>query len=291
MDDDLADLTDEAAYELSRRRMIGASAGAIGLGAAAVLGASARPARAADGPILKPLPAELFTVFGTNAEMRWESMRGQRYHPPIDRFSVRNHTRTPRIDAATWRLRLYGTGLHGGPTADRPVEFGYEDLLGMPAETYSAFIECAGNGRSFYTTQQGQTVSGTPWRLGAVGVARWRGVRLATVLERAGLTSRAVDVMPAGLDPDFIDQGVNRGPVRRPLPVTKALKDVLLAYEMNGAPLPADHGHPVRLVVPNWVGIASIKWLGSIEVSAGPLFSPWNTTYYRLFGPDYPADG
>ena len=60
---------------------------------------------------------------------------------------------------------------------------------------------------------------------------------------------------------------------------------------MNGAPLPADHGHPVRLVVPNWVGIASIKWLGSIEVSAGPLFSPWNTTYYRLFGPDYPADG
>ena len=59
---------------------------------------------------------------------------------------------------------------------------------------------------------------------------------------------------------------------------------------MNGVPLPPDHGYPVRLVVPGWVGIASIKWLGQIEVSAQPLFSPWNTTSYRMFGPDYPVD-
>jgi DMSO/TMAO reductase YedYZ molybdopterin-dependent catalytic subunit len=300
------DLTDEAAYEssryelsrryeFSRRELFRASAGMVGLGAA-LLGGPARQAvavaQAADeGPIVKPLPEDLFTVFGSNAETRWESMRGQGYHTPIDRFFVRDHTRTPRVDPGTWRLRLYGTGLHGSPTADRPVEFTYEDLLGLPAETHSAFIECAGNGRSFYTTQQGQTVSGTAWKLGAVGVARWRGVRLATVLERAGLTRKAVDVLPIGLDPDFVDQGVNHGPVRRPLPIAKALKDVLLAYEMNGETLPLDHGFPVRVVVPNWVGIASIKWLGAIEVSDGPLFSPWNTRYYRLFGPEYPADG
>jgi DMSO/TMAO reductase YedYZ molybdopterin-dependent catalytic subunit len=75
------------------------------------------------------------------------------------------------------------------------------------------------------------------------------------------------------------------------LPVSKALDDVLLAYEMNDAPLTADHGAPLRLVVPGWVGIASIKWVGTIEVSTEPLRSPWNTEFYRMFGPDYPQDG
>jgi DMSO/TMAO reductase YedYZ molybdopterin-dependent catalytic subunit len=210
---------------------------------------------------------------------------------PSTRFFVRNHTRTPLIAAGTWRLRLFGSGLRGSPTAADPVEFGYRDLRALPATTVTARIECAGNGRNFYTTQQGQTVSGTPWRLGAVGVARWRGVRLATVLARAGLRPSAVDVMPQGLDPDYVTGGVNLGPVRRPLPVRKALDDVLLAYEMNGEPLPPDHGFPVRLVVPDWIGIASIKWLGSIEVSDTPLTSPWNTQFYRFYGPDYPVDG
>jgi DMSO/TMAO reductase YedYZ molybdopterin-dependent catalytic subunit len=111
------------------------------------------------------------------------------------------------------------------------------------------------------------------------------------VLARAGLTRNAVDVLPEGLDPDYVAAGVNLGKVRRPLPVAKALQDVLLAYEMNGRPLPPDHGFPVRLVVPSWAGISSIKWLGRIEVSATPLVSPWNTQYYRLLGPDYPAEG
>jgi DMSO/TMAO reductase YedYZ molybdopterin-dependent catalytic subunit len=97
--------------------------------------------------------------------------------------------------------------------------------------------------------------------------------------------------MPQGLDADFVTGGVNLGPVRRPLPVAKALHDVLLAYEMNGQPLPPDHGYPVRVVVPSWIGISSIKWVGRIEVSTTPLFSPWNTQFYRLFGPGYPPDG
>jgi DMSO/TMAO reductase YedYZ molybdopterin-dependent catalytic subunit len=276
----------------TRRDLARLAAGlSLGVGAGAL--AATRPA-AADtpaGPILKPLPPELFTVFGTNAEMRWEAMVGEGYLVPVDRFFVRNHTRTPVIDAETWRLRLFGTGLRGSPTAEAPVQFSYDDLRRLPAESVTAFVECAGNGRSFFTRQQGQSVSGTAWGLGAVGVARWRGVRLGTVLRRAGLTRAAVDVQPEGLDPDFVSGGVNLGPVRRPLPVAKALDDVLLAYEMNGRPLPPDHGFPVRLVVPSWIGIASIKWVGRIEVSASPLFSPWNTQFYRLFGPDYPADG
>ena len=73
--------------------------------------------------------------------------------------------------------------------------------------------------------------------------------------------------------------------MRRPLPVAKALDDALLAYEMNGKPLPLDHGYPLRLVVPGWIGVANIKWVGQIEVADAPLFSVWNTTQYVLTGP------
>jgi DMSO/TMAO reductase YedYZ molybdopterin-dependent catalytic subunit len=248
-------------------------------------------AAADTGSIVKPLPEDKFIIRGTNAETRWEAPAGTGNLVPIDRFFVRNHTLTPLLSADTWRLQLFGAGLRGAPTVDNPVELGYQDLLDLPATTITARIECAGNGRSFYTTQQNQTVTGTAWQLGAVGVARWRGVPLATILERAGLRHSAVDVLPQGLDPDYVTGGANLGPVRRPLPVRKALKDVLVAYEMNGEPLPPDHGFPARLVVPDWIGIASIKWLGRIEVSDAPLTSPWNTQFYRLFGPDYPTEG
>jgi DMSO/TMAO reductase YedYZ molybdopterin-dependent catalytic subunit len=288
---------DEAAYDARRLRQwrAGAAQGFsrrtfLALATAAASGGALLHPKAASAdsgsPIVKPLPPELFTVFGSNAEMRWSAMREQGYLVPVDRFFVRDHTSTPIIDAKTWRLTIDGAGLRGGG-----VEFSLAELRRLPSETAIAAVECAGNGRSFFTTQQGQTVTGTAWQLGAVGVAQWRGVRLSTVLRRAGLSSRAVDVMPSGLDPNYVTGGVDLGPVRRPMPVGKALHDVLLAYEMNGAPLLPDHGHPVRLVVPHWIGVSSIKWVGHIEVSDQPLFSPWNTQFYRLFGPGYPVDG
>ncbi|MEU4664825.1 sulfite oxidase [Micromonospora chalcea] len=242
-------------------------------------------------PIVKPLPAELLRPLDTNAEMRWPSMAGQGYVVPIDRFFVRNHTVTPHLDAATWRLRLFGDGLRGTPTRDDAVEFDLDELRRLPVEEHAALLECAGNGRRYFAEQQGDPAPGVAWGLGSVGVARWRGVRLGTVLRLAGLRDEAVDVMPEGLDPDYVTGGVNLGRVRRPMPIAKALDDVLLAYEMNGEPLPADHGFPVRVVVPGWVGIASIKWVGAIEVSTTPLFSPWNTQFYRMFGPGHPAGG
>ncbi|MDQ1035237.1 DMSO/TMAO reductase YedYZ molybdopterin-dependent catalytic subunit [Streptomyces sp. V3I8] len=251
--------------------------------------AAPRDSSAAAVPgIVKPLPEAWFTSRGTNAETRFEALAGTGHHTPTDRFFVRNHTATPVLDANTWTLTVWGDGLVKGRTS----EFTLDDLKRLPATTRSAFVECAGNGRSFFTTQQGQTVSGTAWTLGAVGVARWRGVRLAEVLRRAGLSRGAVDVLPRGLDADYVTaDGTNLGRVRRPLPLSKALDDVLLAYEMNGEPLPPDHGHPVRVLVPSWVGIASIKWVGDIEVSAQPLYSPWNTDFYRLFGTAYPEGG
>ncbi|MED7949526.1 sulfite oxidase [Streptomyces sp. BE303] len=259
--------------------------------------AAAAPTAGPVPGILKPLPAEWFVPRGTNAEMRFDALRGSAdggpvgRHVPVERFFVRNHTSTPLIDAGSWRLRLFGSGLRGAPTADRPVEFSLDDLHDLPAHSISALVECAGNGRSFYTGQQHQTVTGTQWTLGGIGSARWCGVRLADVLRRAGISRRAVDVLPSGLDAEFVSGGVSLGRVRRPLPVAKALDDVLLAYEMNGEPLTPDHGAPVRLVVPGWIGIASIKWVGTVEVADHPLYSPWNTDFYRLFGPDHPAGG
>ncbi|MGW8377061.1 sulfite oxidase [Streptomyces sp. ODS28] len=302
--------TDEAAYD--RRRLaqrLSGEARARGVGRRGLLGlalaagagtalpaglpgtASARTrgtSSSGNGKpgIVKPLPEDLFTVRGTNAETRFEALRGTGRHTPADRFFVRNHTSTPRLDPDTWRLRVWGSGLRGGG-----AEFTLDDLRRLPVTETTALIECAGNARSFYDTQQRQSVSGTAWRLGAVGSARWRGVRLGEVLRRAGLARNAVDVMPRGLDAPFVDDGRELGRVRRPLPLAKALDDVLLAYEMNGEPLPYDHGYPVRVVVPSWVGISSIKWLGDIEVAAEPLYSPWNTELYRLFGPAHPPGG
>ena len=211
---------DEAAYDALRLRQwkSGAAGGfsrrtflalAAALSAGVVFDAEAAEAVGAGavGPIVKPLPPELFTVFGSNAEMRWSAMRGQGYLVPVDRFFVRDHTSTPLIDADTWRLTVDGAGLRGGP-----VEFSLAELRRLPSETAMAAVECAGNGRSFFTTQQGQTVTGTAWKLGAVGVARWRGVRLSTVLRRAGLSGRAVDVMPSGLDPELRDRRRRPGP-------------------------------------------------------------------------------
>jgi len=279
---------------LTRRRLLQLAATAVpALGAAALAAPRARAtATAAEGtspPILKPLPPEWFVNFGTNAEMRWDTVDFG-YLTPIERFFVRNHTATPIIDRRSWRLNVYGTGLRGAPTAERPRTLDLDGLLRLPARTITAAIECAGNGRSYFGSQQGTPVSGTQWHLGAIGVARWTGVPLSVVLERAGLTRRAVDVMPIGLDAPVVTNGVDNGHVRRPLPIAKALDDVLLAYEMNGRPLPADHGGPVRVVVPGWVGVANIKWVGALEVSDTPLFSTWNTTQYRMIGPDYPSD-
>ena len=207
-------------------------------------------AQQAAGPIVKPLPPEWFVNFGSNAEMRWDAAGDQGYLINPTRFFVRNHTRTPAIDPATWRLKVFGNAVR------KPLELSYRQLEKLACDSETAFIECAGNGRSFFGTQQGTPASGTQWKLGAVGVARWRGVRLREVLERAGLRRAAVDVLPAGLD------------------------DALIALEMNGKELPPDHGFPARLVVPGWIGVANIKWLGSIEVADTALSTPFNTTFY-----------
>src|SRR3954447_9805118 len=129
-------------------------------------------------PIVKPLPPEWFINYGTNAEMRWDAAGDLGYLVPNERFFVRDHTATPLIDARTWQLSIFGSGLRDpdGRT------FSLDALRRLPSRTIYSAIECAGNGRSFFGSQQGTPVSGTQWTLGAVGVARWRGVPLRELL-------------------------------------------------------------------------------------------------------------
>ena len=252
--------------------------------------ASAAPVSAASPFILKPTPPAYFTDFGTNAEMRWASVDPQRYLTPQSRLFVRNHTRTPQVDRSTYALRVHGDGLATPRGEGEALSLSFADLQRLPHHELTAVVECTGNGRSYFRTQQGQTVSGTAWTLGAVGTVRWSGVRLRDVLASVGLSPDAVSIQATGLDDPFVSGGTDYGRVRRPFPVEKALDDALLAWGINGEDLLPDHGYPLRLVLPGWVGIASIKWLGSLEVSTTQLTSPWNTTFYRMVGPDWPAD-
>ena len=169
---------------------------------------------------------------------------------------------------------MFGTGVRR-----RAAQLSYRQLEGCRPAARPPSSSAPAAGRGLFASQQGTPVEGTPWKLGGIGAARWRGVALGEVLEPRRPTRRAVDVMARGLDDPYVCDGVDHGPVRRPLPVGKALDDVLIALEMNGAELLPDHGFPARLVVPGWVGVASIKWLGDLEVATTAQRSPWNTRW------------
>lgn len=240
--------------------------------------ATTAAAPADPGVWVKPVTDEGFVVRSTNAEMRWERMGDQGETTPNSLFFVRNHLKTARVDREAWRLQVSGSGV------ENPVELSYDELRTLGSETtVRRFVECAGNGRVFFDEVGRQMAEGTQWRLGAIGVADWTGVPLGAVLERAKVKRTARDVMPEGLD---------ELKVRRPIPLAKAMADdTLLVYAMNGEDLPPDHGAPVRALVPGWIGVASVKWVGRIEVSEQPLLSDWNTTSYVLLGPGYAPVG
>ena len=186
---------------------------------------------------------------------------------PNDRFFVRSHLYTPTIDATAWRLAVDGE-------VERPLDLTLDELRRIPQESRVVTLECAGNGRAFYDPP----VAGVQWQKGAVGTARWTGVRLADILNRARLKPSARFVVLNGADepiaaiPDFVRQ----------IPLEKALDpDTLLAYEMNGLPLPVANGFPLRAIVPGWEGAYAVKWLTRIEVLDRDGDSFWIKTAYR----------
>ena len=213
-----------------------------------------------------------------NLEFPFTTLDADRFLTPNDQFYVRTHFEVPDLDAKTWGLKVEGEVEH-------PFEIGYDELRRMPSQTVTALLECSGNGRVFLEPPQ---VS-IRWELGGVSTAEWKGVPLAAVLERAGIKANAVEVILEGADkgefkePDPKTPGVI--PYARSLPLSKArAPEVLLAYEMNGKPLPPRHGHPVRAVVAGWYGMASVKWLKRVVVTDRPFDGYFQTFMYSIWG-------
>ena len=188
------------------------------------------------------------------------------YTTPNDLFFVRSHYMSPRVGPDTWTLTVDGA-------VSRPMRLTLDDLLKLPKVEATCVLQCAGNGRSLFRP----TMPGVQWGHGAVGNARWGGVRVKDVLEQAGLRGSARDLHTFGSDipPRQVP------PFHRSLELEKVLQDGIVAYEMNGEPLSHDHGAPARLVVPGWAGDHWMKWLRQISPSAAPQTGFYMDTAYR----------
>ena len=189
---------------------------------------------------------------------------------PIGLHYLLIHYDIPIVDAGAWRLSV-------GGRVERELSLSLEDLRERPAVTRAVTLECAGTGRAALSPRP---VS-QPWLLEAVGTAEWSGVPLAGLLEEAGIGDGAVEVLFSGLDRGFEGGVLQR--YERSLTLEDALREeVLLAHAMNGQPLPPQHGFPLRLVVPGWYGMTSVKWLERITVLDEPFDGYQQARSYRL---------
>ncbi|HVL88903.1 MAG TPA: molybdopterin-dependent oxidoreductase, partial [Actinomycetota bacterium] len=172
---------------------------------------------------------------------------------PAGMHYLLTHYDIPHVDEAEWRLRI-------GGAVESPMSLALHELQAMPSKTLTVTMECAGNGRALLNPRP---VS-QPWRHEAVSTATWTGVPLRNLLEVANPLAEAVDLVFTGAD-----HGTERGieqDYQRGLSLEDAgAPEVLLAYAMNGEPLPPQHGAPLRLLIPGWYGMASVKWLHKVE--------------------------
>jgi len=169
---------------------------------------------------------------------------------------IRNHFEVPRIEASDWSLEVSGS-------VESPQTPSLSEITALPARTLRMTLECAGNGR----VSMDPAPPGTPWGYGAVSVVEFTGTQLSNLLKQVEIIDGAVEVVFHGADKGEAMPGRTEQYVRS-LPLEVALNpDTILAWEMNGEPLSVDHGFPLRLVVPSWYGMASVKWLKKIIVS------------------------
>lgn len=180
------------------------------------------------------------------------------------------HYDIPVVHSATWRLEV-------GGNVRTPLALSLDDVRARPRVSLAVTLECAGNGRALL---EPRPIS-QPWLVEAVGNAEWTGTPLRGVLERAGVGDRSVEVLFTGLDRGV--EGDVEQDFERSLPLDEAMREeVLLAYEMNGQPLPPQHGFPLRLIVPGWYGMTHVKWLKRITVLTQPFDGYQQARSYRL---------
>jgi sulfane dehydrogenase subunit SoxC len=205
-------------------------------------------------------------------------LEGLRYDvtPPGMHYLV-IHFDIPDADAATWTVDVDGL-------VDRPLTLSMDDLRSRPAVTRPVTMECAGNGRALMPPR----AESQPWLDGGVGNAEWTGTPLPPILEEAGVRSEAVELVFTGADHGI--QGDVEQDYQWGFSIEDVVRDdVLLAYEMNGQPLPPQHGYPVRLLVPDWYGMCSVKWLTRITAVAEPFDGFQLSSYQLRQEPDGPG--
>ncbi len=271
---------------ITRRRLI--EAGSIG--AALAASSVVRPGLLAAAPAVPDLPAAL--PLGTRDEVVLDALPGKKpliklsYRPPNyetpisyfrtpltpnDAFFVRYHLADiPEVDAAKWRLAVGGDGANG------QAEFALDDIKKMPATEIVAVNQCSGNRRGLFQPH----VAGVEWGFGAMGCARWKGVRLKDILDKVGIKKEAIEIVLDGADgpvfdktPDFV----------KSIPIWRAMDETtLVAYEMNGQPLPHFNGFPARLVVPGWTGTYWTKHITSLRAVTKPFDGFWMKSAYRI---------
>jgi DMSO/TMAO reductase YedYZ molybdopterin-dependent catalytic subunit len=192
---------------------------------------------------------------------------------PNDAFFIRYHLADipERPDAASWRIRI------GGEGATSPVELGLADIKsGFEQVEIAAVCQCSGNRRGLSDPH----VPGVQWGVGAMGNARWKGVRLKDVLAKVGLRKEAIEIVVNGADLPVLDKTPR---FVKSLPIWKALdENTLIAWEMNGQPLPHFNGFPVRLVVSGWTATYWMKHLSNVEIATRPFDGFWMKTAYRI---------
>jgi DMSO/TMAO reductase YedYZ molybdopterin-dependent catalytic subunit len=169
----------------------------------------------------------------------------------------------------SWRLSVQGL-------VKKTTELSFSDILSMPKVEVANTLECSGNGRSLLS----EKASGNPWTIGGVGNAIWGGVRLAEVMEKAGIATEAKHVSFEGLDQPLGSAGVQ---FIRSIPLAKAMDSTILAYEMNGEPLPLEHGYPLRALALGWTGANCVKWLSKITLLDQPFAGFFMDNVYRVF--------
>lgn len=271
---------------LTRRSLVAAAGAGVALGGGSLAAPRWLEARAETVPLTPGTPG------GLQSSARMETLPGKKpliklsYRPPNyeapleyfrtpitpnDEFFVRYHlSDIPEVDPKTYKITVGGDGANG------QAQITLDDLKKLPAVELVAVNQCSGNRRGLSTPH----VAGVEWGYGAMGCARWKGARLKDVIAGVGLKPEAIEIAFNGADgpafdktPDFI----------KSLPAWKAMDDqTLIAYEMNGAPLPHFNGFPARLIVPGWTGTYWMKHLASITALTKPQGGFWMNPAYRI---------
>jgi DMSO/TMAO reductase YedYZ molybdopterin-dependent catalytic subunit len=272
---------------LSRRRMLAAGSGALaaaGLtGASRVVAQTAAPAPAA-APQSKPLPAyvawkdadSLIVHSPNTVETKWSAF-GSSLITPADRLYIRNNLAPPDVSIVAnreaWQLALEGV--------KQPRTLTVADLKSLGVDALPMVLQCSGNGRALFNDK----ASGTQWKVGAAGLVIWGGVPLRAVADALGgvapgmrfVTGTGGEIIPAGIDPKSVI-------VERSVPIS-ALEDAMLAWEMNGEPIPHAHGGPLRLIVPGYSGVNNVKYIKKLAFTRDESGATIQQTRYRIVPP------